>query len=88
MDNKLYSSQTGRFPVTSSCGHKCILILYDYASNAILAEPLVNRSKTTQMKAYKKLFDTILLRGIKPQLHFMDNEASTAVKNYIKTIFA
>ena len=35
---KVYTDQTGRFPVRSSAGNQYILVLYDYDSNAILAE--------------------------------------------------
>jgi hypothetical protein len=31
------SNQTGRFPVTSAQGMKCLIVLYDYDSNVILA---------------------------------------------------
>jgi hypothetical protein len=36
---QIYTNQTGRFPTTSCRGNKYIMILYDYDSNAILAEP-------------------------------------------------
>ena len=38
--NKIYTDQTGRFPVTSSRGYKYIMIAYEYDSNNILAETL------------------------------------------------
>jgi hypothetical protein len=37
---KIYTDQTGRFPVVSSEGYKYIMILYDYDSNAILEQPI------------------------------------------------
>jgi hypothetical protein len=37
---QIFTDQTGRFPVVSSKGNKYIMILYDYASNAILAQPI------------------------------------------------
>ena len=39
---KTYSDQTGRFPQRSSHRNKYIMVMYDYDSNAILAEPLKN----------------------------------------------
>jgi hypothetical protein len=39
---RIYTDQTGCFPVTSSQGNQYILVLYDYDSNAILVEPLKN----------------------------------------------
>ena len=37
---RVYTNQTGRFPFTSSSGHKYICILCAYYANAILAEPI------------------------------------------------
>jgi hypothetical protein len=37
---QIYTDQTGRFRVVSSKGNKYIMILYDYDSNAILAQPI------------------------------------------------
>ena len=42
--NKDYSDLTGKFPVQSALGNKYILIVYHYDSNAILAEPLKDRT--------------------------------------------
>jgi hypothetical protein len=42
---QIYSDQTGRFPVISSRGNKYIMVVYDYDSRAILAEPIKNRSE-------------------------------------------
>jgi hypothetical protein len=41
---QIYTDQTGRFPVISSQGSKNIMILYDYDSNAILAQPIKDRT--------------------------------------------
>ena len=40
--HKLYSDQTGRFIITSSKGHKHVMIVHDHDSNTILARPLNN----------------------------------------------
>ena len=37
---KVYTDQTGRFPVTSNRGYKYIRVAYDYDSNTIYAEPM------------------------------------------------
>ena len=36
----IYMDQTGSFPHISSTGYKHIVVLYDYNSNIIIAEPL------------------------------------------------
>jgi hypothetical protein len=40
----IYTDETGRFPVVSSKGNKYIMILNGYDSNAILAQPIKDRT--------------------------------------------
>ena len=40
---KIYTDQTGQFPVTADTNNKYVFVLYDNDSNAILAEPIKNR---------------------------------------------
>lgn len=81
---KIYTDQTGRFPVTSSRGNKYILVLYDYDTNAILTEPLKNRTGNEILRAYQKLHTYLTSRGFKPCTHWLDNEASDALKQFNK----
>ena len=46
---------TGRFPVTSSCGYKYIMIAYNYDSNNILAEPIKSRTSLHIKNAYQTI---------------------------------
>ena len=48
LTGKIYSDQTGRFPVTSSKGSKYIMIIYNHNSNAILAR-LLKKSELKQL---------------------------------------
>jgi hypothetical protein len=41
---QIYTDQTGHFPVISSKVNKYIMVLYEYDGNAILAEPIKNRT--------------------------------------------
>jgi hypothetical protein len=45
---QICTDQTGRFPVVSSKGSKYIMIIYDYDSNAILAQPIKDRTAMEQ----------------------------------------
>jgi hypothetical protein len=81
---QIYSDQTGRFPVTSSKGNKYIMIVYDYDSAAILAEPIKNRTKSKLLRAYSKLHQYLTDRGLKPQLQKLDNECSEALKQFMR----
>lgn len=79
---KIYTDQTGRFPVKSSRGNQYILVAYDYDSNAILTEPLKNRQGKEILRAYTKIIEYLQIRGFKPRTHWLDNEASQAIKDY------
>jgi hypothetical protein len=81
---QIYSDQTGRFPVTSSNGNKYVMIVYDYDSAAILAEPLKKRSERELLRAYSKLHQHLTDRGLHPQLQKLDNECSTALKQFMR----
>ena len=54
MDRKLYSDQTGKFPVTSYKGCQYIFVMYDMdTTNAILVEAMRNRTLGMIVRAYK-----------------------------------
>ena len=74
--HKTASDQTGRFPLTSRRGHKYIMILYDYDTNYIFAEPIKSRHTDELVRAYTKCRDILTARGFKIKYHKMDNETS------------
>jgi hypothetical protein len=50
---QIYTDQAARFPVVSIKSNKYIMILYDYDSNAILAQPLKDRTAPELLKAFQ-----------------------------------
>jgi hypothetical protein len=80
---QIYTDQTGRFPVVSRKGNKYIMILYDYDSNAILAQPIKYRTATELVKAFHVMEQELVARGLKPKLMKLDNEASKLLKAYL-----
>ena len=78
------SDQTGRFPVTSSKGNKCILVACDYDCNAILAYPLKSKTAAAHLEAVKLLHTYLNNKGMNPKLYMIDNECSELVKDYVK----
>jgi hypothetical protein len=52
---QVYTDQTGRFITPSSNGKNYLLILYNYDSNAILAEPLKDCTGAAILAGYQKL---------------------------------
>jgi hypothetical protein len=77
---QIYTDQTGRFPVVSSKGNKYIMILYDYDSNAILAQPIKDRTAPELLKAFQVMEQELVARGLKPKLMELDNVASQVLK--------
>jgi hypothetical protein len=80
---KIYTDQTGRFPVFSSKGKKYIIILYEYDGNAIMAEPIKNRTSMELLRAFQVMEQKLIARGLKPRLVRLDNEASQIINNYL-----
>jgi len=52
---KAYFDLTGRFPYVSSRGNQCLLVVYDYDSNAILVEPHRSRPAAHILDAWLKI---------------------------------
>ena len=80
---KIFTDQTGKFPVESSKGNNYLFVLYDFDSNAILAEPIKNRTGSSLVKAFNKLTDLLISKGLKPTFQVLDNEASQELKTAI-----
>ena len=72
--SKIYTDQTGRFPVTSSRGNKYIMIAYDYDSNNILAEPIKSRTSLHIKNYYQTMSKLLCSRGMTPKTHVLDND--------------
>ena len=57
-------------------------MLYDYDSNVILTEALKTRQGPELLKAYAKIIKYLQARGFHTRVHWLDNEASSAMKTY------
>lgn len=66
--HETYSDQAERFPIYFSRGFRY--------RNAILAEPIKNRSEQELIRAYVKLYNYMSSRGCKSLFHTLDNECS------------
>ena len=67
--SKIYTDQTGRFPITSSRGYKYIMIAYDYDSNNILAEPIKSRTSLHIKNTFQKMRKLLCSMGLTPRTH-------------------
>ena len=80
ISSRVFSNQTSRFPHTSSCGTKYVVIFYDYDSHAILAEPIKSRSERDLTRAFAKLNQHLTDPELKPFLQILDNECPQGLK--------
>ena len=64
---RVYTNQTGWFPVTSSSGHKYICILYAYNANGIFEEPIKSRTGTDILRDHTKMHTYLTKWGFKPR---------------------
>jgi hypothetical protein len=82
---RIYTDQTGQFPVRSSNGYRYMLVMYHYDTNTILVEPLKTRHGNEILRGYTKLYHHLNKRGFRPTTHWLDNEASNALKSFNRT---
>jgi hypothetical protein len=81
---QIFTDQPGRFLVPSSAGNEYFLLLYDYDSNYIHAEPMPSRTAKSIVKAYSKAHATLVTAGLRPQLQRLDNEASALLQQFMQ----
>ena len=72
--SKVWTDQTGRFPKKSSRGNQYVMVLAESDSDAILTEPMKNRTSGEMNRAYQVLIDRLNAAGIYPTEHILDNE--------------
>ncbi len=82
-DEATFTDQPGRFPKKSSRGNQYIMVLTKINSDAILIEPMNNRTAGKMIWAYQTLIDQLRTIGIVPKLHVLDNECSQDFKDTI-----
>jgi hypothetical protein len=79
---QLYTDLTGKFPVRSSKENSYVMVLYIYDFNYVKVIPMKSRSISEWVKAYDSIHKELTVKGFKPKLQTLDNEASTALKNF------
>jgi hypothetical protein len=73
---------TGKFPVRSSKGNSYVIVCYVYDCNYVKVIPMKSRSASEWVKAYDTIHQELTVKGFKPKLQTLDNEASAALKNF------
>ena len=82
--NTVFLDQTGQFPTRSKRGNKYIMVMVEIDSNAILVEPIKNRTDAELTRSYHTMMLRLKQAGIIPQKHILDNEVSNAMKTIIR----
>jgi hypothetical protein len=60
------------------------MVLYDWDSNHIFAQPFKNRTAHCIKDAYKALHKRLWAAGLRPKLQRLDNECSAILKQFLK----
>jgi hypothetical protein len=79
---QLYTDFTGQFPVRSSKENSYVMVCYIYDCNYVKVIPMKSSSASESVKAYDSVHQEFKVKGFKPKLQTLDNEASTALKNF------
>ncbi|GAX19836.1 hypothetical protein FisN_11Lu298 [Fistulifera solaris] len=80
---QIYTDQTGKFITPSTTGNNYLMVLYDYDSNSIWAQPYPTKTSASLLTAYKKLHNRLVRGGLRPRLQRLDNEASHELKEFM-----
>ncbi len=81
--NQLFTDDTGRFQPRSRSGNQYIMVGLHNRSNAILVCPFPSKHDTHRIQAYKTMYARLEEVNAAPDIHIMDNEASTAFQHAI-----
>jgi hypothetical protein len=79
---QLYTNLTGQFQVHSSKGNSYVMVCYIYDCNYIKIFPMKSRSASEWVNIYGSIHQELTIKSFKPKLQNLDNEASTALKNF------
>ena len=82
--SKLYTDDTGRFPIRSRKGNQYIMIAYHCDSNTILQAPFKTKKDAHRIEAYNSIMQRLRDRGHRVDLQILDNEASADYKRVIE----
>jgi hypothetical protein len=79
---QLYTYLTGKFPARSSKGNSYVMLCFVYDCNYIEVVSMKSRSASELIRAYDSIHQELSVKGFKTKLQTLDNEASTALKNF------
>ena len=75
--SKLYTDDTGRFPVHARSGNQYIMIAYNCYSNVIIASTFKSRADKHRLLAYGTIMQRLKDHNMLVDLQILGNEEST-----------
>ena len=81
---KIYSDQTGKFPVRSSAGYQYFMVMVEIDSNYVLVQPIKNKTNREMIGSYEAVMKRLNRAGIVPEKHILDNKCSEKLKDLIR----
>ena len=81
---KLYTDDTGRFPVHARSGNRYIMIAYHCDANLILTKTFSSRKDAHRLLAYNNIMQRLTDNKLCVNLHILDNEAREEYKRTIR----
>jgi hypothetical protein len=64
------------------------MVCYIYDCNYVKVVPMKSRSASEWVKSYHTIHQELTVKGFKPKLQTLDNEASAALKNYLPSMIS
>jgi hypothetical protein len=81
--SKLFTDNTGRFPIRACSGNQYIMIAFHTNGNLILQQAFKIKSNRHCIAAYNTIMTRLVARGLSVDLQILDNKASAAYKEAI-----
>jgi hypothetical protein len=81
--SRLYTDNTGCFPVRARSGNQYVMIAYHADGNLILQQAFLTKSDCHRLAAYNSIMMRLAARGLLVDLQILDKEASAAYKQAI-----
>jgi hypothetical protein len=81
--SRLYTDNTGRFPIRARLGNQYIMIAFHADGNLILQQVFKSKSDHHQIAAYNAIMTCLAARGLSVDLQILDNKASAEYKEAI-----
>ncbi len=81
--SKLYTNDTGCFPVRACSGNQYVVIAFHANGNLILQQAFKTKSNCHRIAAYNAIMTRLAAQGLSVDLQILDNKVSVAYKEAI-----